>query len=104
MLRWRRQREVVNAAAVQVLAMIMTSASAFVLTWRYVDDGLCLVCYVRQNSQRECRHHCTARQRGGRPQLSIWGPNLSQLAPSPKLCNYIRRRICHAARVSSVPF
>ncbi len=78
--------EVVNAAAVQ-LAMIMTSASAFVLTWRYVDDddsAWFATCGVTRGASAGI---IAPLDSAAGPELSIWGPelhaNLANWLPPP---------------------
>ena len=67
--------EVVNAAAVQ-LAMIMTSAPAFVLTWPYVDDddsAWFATCGVTRSASAGI---IAPLDSAAGPELSIWGPEL----------------------------
>ena len=67
--------EGVNAAAIQ-LAMIMTSASAFVLTWPYVDDddsAWFATCGVTRSASAGI---IAPLDSAAGPELSIWGPEL----------------------------
>ena len=75
-----------NAAAIQ-LAMIMTSASAFVLTWPYVDDdnsAWFATCGVTRGASAGI---IAPLDSTAGPELSIWGPELyGQHLTSKLLC------------------